>query len=84
MHANMHCTDSSQVGGAGVVVGLGHILGHMTKCTYMQDICTIVHVCTIVHMFAHVLCKTGLVIMPKTLVLTATYTCGEGEWMVEL
>ena len=45
MHANMHCTDSSQVGG--VVVGLGLILGHMTKCTNMQGICTIMCiVCT--------------------------------------
>ena len=26
-----------------VVVGLGLILGHMTKCTHMQGICTIVH-----------------------------------------
>ena len=32
MHANMHCTDSSQVGG--VVVGLGLLLGHMTKCIH--------------------------------------------------
>ena len=26
-----------------VVVGLGLILGHMTKCLYMKSICTIVH-----------------------------------------
>ena len=40
------------------------------------------------HMFlyalsAHVLCMVDLVIMPERLVLIATYTCGEGEWVVE-
>ena len=33
---------------------------------------------------AHVLCMMDLVIMAKTLVLIATYTCEEGEWMVGL
>ena len=62
-----------------MVGGFGLILGHMTKCTYMQGICTIVHC---LHMYC--VCMMDLVIMPKTLIFIATYTCGEGEWVVGL
>ena len=35
-------------------------------------------------LFAHVLCMMDLEIMPKRLILIATYTCGKGECEVVL
>ena len=81
MHTNIHCTDSSQVGGGGCWVG-SHIGSHDKMHT--QDIIYIIYYNIYCALFAHVLCMMDLVIMPKRLVLIATYTCGEGEWVVGL
>ena len=53
---------------------------------HTQDIYNIIYYDLYCALFAHVLCMhdMDLVIMPKRLVLIATYTCGESEWMVGL
>ena len=71
----------------GVVVGLGLILGHMTKYIHIHArhmYCCALFAQVQVLMSCRKSCMMDLVIMPKTLVLIATYTCEEGEWVVEL
>ena len=81
MHTNMHCTDSSQVGGCGCWVG-SHIGSHDKRHTQDIILFTIIYIVHCLHMYC--VCMMDLLIMPKRLVLIATYTCGEGEWVVGL
>ena len=79
MHTNMHCTASSQVGGGGCWVG-SHIGSHDKMHTQDRILFTIICIVHCLHMYC--VCMMDLVIMPKRLVLIATYICGEGEWVV--
>ena len=83
MHTNIHCTDSSQVGGGGCWVG-SHIGSHDKMHT--QDIIYIIYYNIYCALFAHVLYMHdgprdhAQEIGPYCY----TYTCGEGEWVVGL